>query len=222
MYLSNFPREAFAGLLSAALFKHFRRPIGLRGRIIGRLMNIEHVELWVWALKHVSILPNYCILDVGCGGGKSLKIMAQIAFNGKVYGIDYSQDMIQLAKGVNKVLLRRGRIEIVHGVTPYLPFQDNRFDLVTAFEVCYYWLNPVDDLREIKRVLKPSGTLLIACEAYKERRFEKRNAKGVKILNMHLYTPDELTELLQAAGYSNIGIHTIPERNWIAAVGVKR
>ena len=45
-----------------------------------------------------------------------------------------------------------------------MSFQDDFFDLVTAFETYYFWTNFPDALKEIKRVLKPGGTLLLVNE----------------------------------------------------------
>jgi ubiquinone/menaquinone biosynthesis C-methylase UbiE len=52
-------------------------------------------------LEHVSIQPGAFILDVGCGGGIAIREMAQKASNGKVFGIDYSEGMVRLARKTN-------------------------------------------------------------------------------------------------------------------------
>ena len=84
------------------LMDQFRRPTGRIGRFAAALMNRGHKPLTLWGLTHVKIEPNYIILDVGCGGGKTVNRLAQQAPLGKVFGIDYSADMVKYSKKVKK------------------------------------------------------------------------------------------------------------------------
>ncbi len=61
----------------------------------------------------MNIEPDYVILDVGCGGGKTVSRLAQRAVLGKVFGIDYSADMVEYSKKVNKRLIAENRVEII-------------------------------------------------------------------------------------------------------------
>ena len=79
------------------------------------------------------------MLDVGCGGGKSVQVLARAAPHGKVYGLDYSEEMVRLARRVNRALIHEGRVEIPHGTVSALPFPDGFFDLVTGFETYCFW-----------------------------------------------------------------------------------
>jgi 2-polyprenyl-3-methyl-5-hydroxy-6-metoxy-1,4-benzoquinol methylase len=53
-------------------------------------MNSSHSMLTDWGLEHFPIESHRAILDVGCGGGKTISRLASIAAQAKVYGIDYS------------------------------------------------------------------------------------------------------------------------------------
>jgi ubiquinone/menaquinone biosynthesis C-methylase UbiE len=203
------------------MVKQCRKPAGLFGTFVGMGMNRGHSRLRRWGLSHISIKPNESILDVGCGGGKGIKDLARILSSGKVYGIDYSDQMVQLARRINKRFIEKGHVEIMHGSVSSLPFTDGMFNLVTAFEACHFWPNLIEDLKEIKRVLKRGGTLLIANEAYKHEKFEKRNSKLAKWGDMMLHTPEEYRNLLTEAGYMGIEIDDVPEKNWIAVIAKK-
>ena len=198
-----------------------RKPTGLLGKSVGMNMNIGHGELWQWGLSHISINLDAFILDVGCGGGKAVQKLARIATNGKIYGVDYSQEMVQLAQKVNKKFIQNEHVEILYGSVSSLPFASNTFDLVTAFETYYFWPNLIDDLEEIKRVLKPGGTLLMTNEAYKHKEFEKQNSKWSKLDFMMFHTPEEYLTFLAEAGYIAVDISTLPKKNWITAVAKK-
>jgi ubiquinone/menaquinone biosynthesis C-methylase UbiE len=124
--------------LKEAMFRQFGRPTGWLGKFVALGMNVEHQALWRWALEHVSLQPDSVILDIGCGGGKSIEILAGRARHGKVYGIDYSQDMVQTSRFFNRGLIRSGRADIRHASVSRLPFPDHSFDLVVCFECCYF------------------------------------------------------------------------------------
>jgi ubiquinone/menaquinone biosynthesis C-methylase UbiE len=207
--------------ISEKFVKQCRKPSGRFGKFVGRAMNFGHKKIRRWGLAHISIEPDANILDIGCGGGKAVKELAMFTPNGKVCGIDYSEDMVQLAMKVNRAFIKKGLVEIKRATVSCLPFDDNMFDLATAFEAYYFWPNLIDDLKEIRRVLKPGGTFLIVNEVYKDDKFEKRNAKWAKLLDMQLHTPSDYSDFLTEAGYHIVNIDSIPQKNWITAIAKK-
>ena len=198
-----------------------RKPQGLLGRFVGRAMNIGHARVRRWGLGRLSAKPFSAILDVGCGGGGALRDMASRLPRAKFCGIDYSQDMVLLAKKVNRRLIEAGRIEIIQGSVSSLPFSDGFFDLVTAFETTYFWPDLVNDLKEIKRVLKPVGNLLLVNEVYDSSKFQDRNTEWAAWGDMQLHSPAGYRDSLTTSGYGAIEIHERVEKNWIAAIGMK-
>jgi ubiquinone/menaquinone biosynthesis C-methylase UbiE len=204
-----------------AVFKQFRQPTGWLAGLASLGMNRGHEKVWRWGIEHIAIQPDAIILDVGCGGGGAVRILAQAASRGKVYGVDYSEDVLPTARRINKALVKQDHVEIKQGSVSDLPFPDDTFDLATAFETTMFWPSPVDDLREVRRVLKPGGILLIANEAYADARFEERNTKWSRLANFQLQTPEQTHQCLVEAGYAQVEIDTIPEKNWIAATARK-
>jgi len=207
------------------LFEKFvmqcRKPSGRFGGFVGRSMNFGHTKVRRWGLSHISIKPDSCVLDIGCGGGKAVKEIASSVSKGKVYGIDYSEDMVQLSKKVNDNLIKQSIVEIMYGTVSSLPFPDNMFDFVTAIETFYFWPDLINDLIEVKRVLKPGAFLLLVNEVYQDDQFEKRNSKWVNLLDMKIHTPDEYKDFLSEAGYQIEKINSLPEKNWITVVAQK-
>ena len=198
-----------------------RKPEGLIGRFIGRAMNVGHAKVRRWGLVYVSSESYDAILDIGCGGGGALRDMASTFPSAKLYGIDYSKDMVLVAKKVNMGRIEKGRIEISHGSVSSLPFADNTFDLATAFEAYYFWPDLHRDLQEIKRVLRSGGMLLLVNEMYENEKFQGRNMKWASWAHMHLHNPAGYREFLKTAGYGAIEVHEVVKKNWISALGKK-
>jgi SAM-dependent methyltransferase len=100
--------------------------------------------------------PNPRILDVGCGTGANLKMLAQY---GSAEGVDISPQAVDFCRerGLNSV--RLGAIED-------LPYESGSFELVTALDVVEHLDDDVAGLREMRRVLRPNGRLLLFVPAF--------------------------------------------------------
>ena len=206
--------------LMEKIVKQSRQPAGTFGTIYARLMNVGHSHVTRWGLSHVSINKDDAILDIGCGGGKTVNTLAKIATEGKIYGIDYSEVSVAVASSINKKLIDAGRVDILHAFAESLPFPDDSFDLVTAVESYYFWPDLISNLKEIRRVLKPGGSVVLINACYRDERFEKRNANLARMgITYHL--PEEFREFLRDAGYSSIQIDVLENKNWVTAIGTK-
>jgi ubiquinone/menaquinone biosynthesis C-methylase UbiE len=197
--------------------------MGWLGRFSLWRMNLSHSKLTDWGLEHISIASHDTILDVGCGGGRTVSKLAAIATQGKVYGVDYSDESVAAAKRTNARWIELGRVEIRNGSVSRLPFPDGMFDLVTAVETHFWWPNLPGDMREVFRVIKPGGTLVLIAEIYKgantmaARVAEKYAARaGVALLSVN-----EHRELCTNAGYSEVQIIEERDKGWICGIGRK-
>jgi ubiquinone/menaquinone biosynthesis C-methylase UbiE len=198
-----------------------RKPTGKFGRLFARGMNFGHWPLAKWGLSHVEIMKTDIILDIGCGGGKTVNHLAGVAQEGKIYGVDYSKASIAVATSINRRYIDNGLVTIIHSSVESLPFSDDMFDLITAVETCYFWPDMVENLREIHRVLKTGGHLLIINEAYRDVNFDKKNSKWTEVGGFALHLPDEFETFLKDAGYSHVQIDALSDKNWITAIGIK-
>ena len=66
-----------------ALSQQCRKPTGWFGKRLARAMNLGHAALTTWGLSKITIAPRARILDVGCGGGRTIQQLAQIAKEGR-------------------------------------------------------------------------------------------------------------------------------------------
>jgi ubiquinone/menaquinone biosynthesis C-methylase UbiE len=199
----------------------YRCPTGRQGRIVAAKMNQEHRALTSWGLKHVKIASDAAILDVGCGGGKTLSRLARRATHGKVFGIDYSPDMVHYAKEVNKKFLFQNRVEIVEAKVEEMAFPDNSFDLVTAFETYYFWSNLLDAFQEIRRVLKPEGKLLIVNEMVKDGVYEVEHAKLIEETHVRLLPVEEIKGVLESVDFVDVKVFIKRRSPWNAILAQK-
>jgi SAM-dependent methyltransferase len=196
-----------------------RKPSGWIGRAVARGMNRSHATLTEWALGHVAIGEEDVILDVGCGGGGTIRRLAGIASLGKVCGIDYSDQSVSVSRSATARLIASGRVGVRHASVSSLPFDDATFDLVTAIETHYFWPDLTGDLREVRRVLKPGGALLIAGGEYRGGKHDERDTRWAELGGMTLHSPAELQSLLASGGYSEARVFEEYERGWICALG---
>jgi len=200
-----------------------QKPTGWRGRLVIWMMNAGHSRVTNWGLTHVAIAPHETILDVGCGGGRTVGKLAAIATQGKVYGVDFSDESVAASTRGNADAIASGRVEISPASVSQLPFRDGTFDLVTAVETHFWWPDLPHDLREVFRVLKPGGRLLIVAEVY------RRNGQGRQSvierqserIGLKLLTADEHRQLLAEAGFSDVQAIEHP-KGWIAVIGARR
>ena len=206
------------------LLLNARKPEGELGHKLIDNMNENHEGLARWSLSHLNISKDNIILDIGCGGGVNVERFLKMT-ESKVFGLDYSSLAVERSAELNRLAIDDGRCEIIQGSVSDLPFENNTFDLVTAFETVYFWPDFVNDLKEIYRVLKDDGIVFIANEAL-PKDYDERQKHIIELLDMNIYSQSELEESLQKAGFSSIKSHvkeskdsfTGDDADWICVI----
>lgn len=164
------------------------------------------------------------ILEIGCGNCRNLIPFEYNDFD--CYGIDFSEEMLKYAMEYGKK--HKLKIKLKQAYATSLPFETNYFDYILCISVLHN-LNREDRmkaLREIKRVLKPNGTALIAVWNKLQWKFlfRKRDVfipwhigNTVHERYYHLFTPFELKKLLKKEGFRILS-HNIFGKNLIFVV----
>jgi ubiquinone/menaquinone biosynthesis C-methylase UbiE len=186
-------------------------------------MNSRHSKVTDWGLAQVAVRKSDRILDVGCGGGRTVSKLAAIATEGKVFGVDHSEESVTASKNFNVREIDAGRVEIKQGSVSQLPYGDGVFDLVTGVETHFWWPDLPGDMREVFRVVKPGGTLVLIAEVYGRSKAKTAQLaeKYAQRTGMKLLSVEEHRELLEGAGFSDVRVAVEEGKGWICAVGRK-
>lgn len=202
----------------ARRLKQCRKPQGEIGKVVADEMNESHFNLTTWGLEKVKVEKSNVILDIGCGGGRTVNRLAHIATDGKIYGMDYSEDCVNWSRDYNKEFIDKKKVEIIKASVEQIPFEDNKFDNIFAVETIYFWPSLIESLKEVRRVLKDTGKFIIINEMYSSERFKERNDQWVAMSDMKIFTPEELKNILSDAGFRNIEMYTVEDKNWICFI----
>jgi SAM-dependent methyltransferase len=198
-----------------------RKPDKWFGRIFARMMNRGHDAMTDWGLCHATIESRFKILDVGCGGGRTIEKLAAIAASSTVYGVDYAGGSVAVSREHNAQLIQAGRVVIEKASVSHLPFPDDTFDLVTAIETQYYWPDLAGDMREILRALRPTGRLVVIAETYKGGKCDWLKWPVMWLLRSSHLSVSDHRELFDSAGYVDVEIFEESNQGWICAMGTK-
>jgi ubiquinone/menaquinone biosynthesis C-methylase UbiE len=166
-----------------------------------KFMNLTHAPLTNWGLGLIEFQDGWTMLDVGCGGGKTLQRLLKRSQGAKVYGIDISDESVAKARESNADVLDK-QVFVQKGSAAELPYEEGTFDLVTAIETVYFWPNLPSCMQEVRRVLKHGGHFAIMVEVV------DTDSKWTNFVEgMTAYTPEQLKSILDDAGFTQTEIH---------------
>jgi ubiquinone/menaquinone biosynthesis C-methylase UbiE len=189
---------------STFVTNQYGNPSGLIGKFIGNGMAKRNVYDAQWTVTLLDIQPQQRVLEIGFGPGVSTQIVAEKATQGFVAGIDHSQTMIHAASRRNAQVIQSGRMELKQGDAAYLPYPDESFDVALSLHSIYFWQNPLDCLKEIRRVLKPNGTVAITILPKDKWR------QNLDPSAMTLYFGEDIASMFSQAGYRNVHVEVPP------------
>lgn len=135
------------------------------------------------------------LLDIGCAAGTFLLSMRKLG-NWQVTGVELTEEVAALARERHNLDVRSGTLEAAN-------FADEQFDVVTMWDVLEHVHDPAATLREINRILKPDGLLLVrvpnlAC--WDAAIFEECWAGFDAPRHLYIFTPQTLDRLMEQSG----------------------
>ena len=189
-------------MLTEFLIKQSQKPSGLIGRVITKIWSFYFKKLSLWAIKQTTISDNYRILEIGYGGGSTIKNLLALNKNLEIHGIDISKESYRTAQRVHSDSIRKGSVQLKIGNVENMPYQNNYFDRIFAIQTHIFWKDIKKSFQEVYRVMPSNSTLIIASEKEK--------------IHYHMTdyrTSHEFSQLLTSIGFSKI--EEKQNRNWI-------
>lgn len=191
-----------------SLAQQFRQPSGFLGRLAGFLFRINREGIG-WTITLLEIQPTDHVLEIGFGPGHGIQRAATLALQGQVAGVDFSETMLKQALRRNATVIAAARVELRLGDASVLPYPDDAFHKVFATNVVYFWKDPLANLQELRRVMKPGGRAALYVIAKDDLLKFKVTQTGV----YQLYTGEDLVRLLTQAGFHQARFLTKSERH---------
>jgi ubiquinone/menaquinone biosynthesis C-methylase UbiE len=152
-------------------------------------------------LRRLPMTPSARVLDVGCGTGELLRRLRARYPDALLAGLDPVAEMLTVAK--DKL---SGREDLRIGYADILPWNGGSFDVVVSCNMFHYITHPVDALREMSRVLRPGGTIVLTdwCDDYIACRICNLYLRLTNRAFYKTYRQAECLALLQAAGFRDV------------------
>ncbi|MCC8139558.1 MAG: class I SAM-dependent methyltransferase [Lachnospiraceae bacterium] len=159
------------------------------------------------------------MLEIGCGGGANVARLLALCPDGRVTGVDYSEISVEKSRNFNAEAIAAGRCRVECANVQELPFANCIFDLATAFETIYFWPDLKEAFAQVCRVLKKGGQFFICNEVDGDDPADYEMEK--KVSGLRIYREQEIRELLEEAGFSEITVYRDGEKRWISFIAVR-
>jgi ubiquinone/menaquinone biosynthesis C-methylase UbiE len=163
------------------------------------LMDQAEATMWWYRALHARLCDVLAdvqgrVLDAGCGTGGFLTKLRGLRPGLELHGVEWNQDAAARAR-------RKSGAAIVRGSVNALPYADDSFDAVVSADVlCHEAVDPDAALRELKRVLRSGGRLLVNMPAYQWL----LSAHDHRVQNARRLTASATAALLRQAGFTGV------------------
>jgi ubiquinone/menaquinone biosynthesis C-methylase UbiE len=179
-----------------AIAAQLRRPEGEPGVQVGMKMNEGNSHINLYTIAALNPQPQEHILEIGMGNGFFVKDILSIHESIRYTGCDFSEAMAEEAKRINKSFVVGGRAEFHFGAADNMPFDGGVFDAVLTVNTIYFWDDNAKVLTEIRRVLKPSGRLVVSVRPRSVMELYPFTKYG-----FNMFSKDELADVISGNGF---------------------
>lgn len=154
------------------------------------------------------------LIDIGCGTGANLPMLREaVGPKGAVFGLDFSPLALQWARTEGGI--EGGQIHLSQGDALSLPLRDNCADIVTMLDVLEHLSDDGTALREVRRILKPGGALILSVPAYQHL----WSAHDEALHHFRRYEKSSLNRVLNRAGFQvwrlSFAMSAMPPVAWL-------
>lgn len=182
----------------------YKKPEGKSGEELLDLMDHDHTPIALWSYTNFDVKEDDVLLDIGCGSGLNIKRLFEKSSKAKSYGVDYSATSVKKSIMMNQKEVDEGKIIIKQANVLDMPFEDEQFDIITAYSTVFFWPDIINAFSEVKRVLKTGGKFIMVqgingTDNYQPPDNDKGNDEGAVF-----YNDIEFKDMLMEAGYSSV------------------
>lgn len=177
--------------------KMLRKPEGEFGLQVAEKMNDSNKEMIEWAVEKLDIRKGDSILEIGFGNGKHIKLILEFKEHLRYTGLDFSDSMMKIASDTYQREIESGKVSFFQGISSDMPFSPNSFDKIFTVNTLYFWHNPISDLQNILRVLKPGG---VFCMSFRSKSYMLE--LPFTQYGFTLYEQHDAKDLLEQAGFA--------------------
>ena len=170
-------------------------------------MEQDHLPITLPVLEKMRLAPTDNVLDLGCGSGWLSRRLSKLVPEGRVVGMDISDEMIRVAR---RNSVDHDNLLFVGGEVGEIPWESNFFTHAISVESAYYWPDPGSGIREIHRVLRPGGAAWILINYYRDNPHCHQWGALLKVPTQ-LLSALEWTELFRGAGFSSVSQERIAD-----------
>ena len=181
----------------------------------GAALESHHRSFVEQTIPLMEIQSRDRILEVGCGEGWTSRMLASLAPEGVVVGVDVSDEMIRNARAQSR---SHENLLLLWAGAEQIPWQENYFTKALCVESFYYFENPERALREVHRVLAPGGSLWIINHLSKENELSLRWLPHLKV-PVQLLSAEEYGALFERCGFEGYSHRMLPDRASVASGG---
>src|SRR5438105_12886814 len=173
----------------------------------GEEMERHHLPITAPVLDWKQWRPADRVLDLGCGAGWATRLLAARVPQGRVSGVDISDEMIERARRSSASF---SNIEFAVGSSEKMPSADDSFDKALSIESFYYYPDQGAALNELRRVLKPGGRFFLLINLYKDNPYSLRWMKALQV-PVHALSEAEYLQLIRERRFKQAEARRIPD-----------
>ena len=166
----------------------------------GEEMEHDHWPITQPVLEWMNLQPGDNVLDTGCGAGWLSRILAKRVPEGRVIGMDISDEMVRRAR---RASVEFANLVFIVGGVEEIPWEAIFFGKVISIESAYYWPDPAKGLREIFRILREGGSAWILINYYRDNPHCHQWGSQLAIPT-HLLSAGEWAQLFRDAGFTEV------------------
>ena len=168
-------------------------------------MEQDHLPITVPVLEKMRLSATDNVLDVGCGSGWLSRRIGRLVPEGRVVGMDISDEMVRVAR---RTSAEHDNVLFITGEVSEIPWEANFFTHAISVESAYYWPNPAAGVKEIHRVLRPAGKAWILINYYRDNPYCHQWGELLAV-QTHLLSAEEWGRVFHEAGFASVSTQRI-------------